>query len=273
MGWSTGGLFGVVLGEVSAIGLVAGIAGGLLALPLAALVGVDASPARAALAIPAAVLVALLAGLVPALRAARADPAAAARPAVLEARRAWRPRRVAQLALINLLRTPGRTALGALSLAIGVCALTLLLAATIAFHDVLVGTLLGDAVAVHVRGTDYVAVIATVLLGIAAVADVLFLNVRERAAEFATLTATGWDDRALGRLVALEGLWIGALGALAGAATGLAGAAQFAGALPVSLIVTTVAAAAAGTLLAGLGALVPAAWLHRLPAVQLLAEE
>ncbi|HTE59547.1 MAG TPA: hypothetical protein VK631_04305, partial [Solirubrobacteraceae bacterium] len=45
------------------------------------------------------------------------------------------------------------------------CALTLLLAATVAFHDTLVGTLLGDAVAVQVRATDYVAVGATVLLG------------------------------------------------------------------------------------------------------------
>ena len=273
LGWSTGRLFGVVLAEVGAIGLVAGVAGGLLALPLAALVGVDASPARAALAVPAATALALLAGLVPALRAARADPAAAVRALVLEARRAFRPAGIGQLAVVNLLRTPGRTALGALSLAIGVCALTLLLAATVAFNDVLVGTLLGDAVAVEVRGTDYVAVIATVLLGVAAVADVLFLNLRERAAEFATLTATGWDDRALGRLVALEGLWIGALGALAGAAAGLACAALFAAALPMSLVLTTVAAAAAGALLAGAGALVPAAWLRRLSAVQLLAEE
>jgi hypothetical protein len=84
----------------------------------------------------------------------------------------------------------------------------------------------------------------------------LLLNVRERAA---ALTAAGWDDRALGRPVTLEGLRIGALGVFAGAATGLAGATRFAGALPVSLFLTPVAAAAAGALLAALGALVPAA--------------
>jgi hypothetical protein len=83
---------------------------------------------------------------------------------VLEARRAWRPRTLAALAAINLLRTLGRTALGALSLAIGVCALTLLLAATLAFHDTLVGTLLGDAVAINIRASDYVAVITTIPL-------------------------------------------------------------------------------------------------------------
>jgi putative ABC transport system permease protein len=273
LGWPTGRLFAVVLAEVGAIGVAAGVAGCLLALPLAALVGVNASLARAALAVPAAVVLALLAALTPALRAARAQPVAAVRPAVLEARRAWRPSGLGRLALVNLLRTPGRTALGALSLTIGVCALTLLLAATFAFHDVLVGTLLGDAVAVQVRGTDYVAVIATVGLGIAAVVDVLFLGVRERASELATLSATGWDDRSLGRLVALEGLWIGMLGATAGALLGLAGAALFAGKLPAELLVTSLAAAAAGALLAALAALLPAAWLRRLPAVELLAQE
>lgn len=273
LGWSTWRLFAVVLAEVGLVGLAAGVLGGALALPLAALAGVETSVQRAAFAVPAAVGLALLAGLVPAARAARADPAAAVRPDVLEAKRAWQPRGIGTLALVNLLRTPGRTALGALSLAIGVCALTLLLAATIAFKDVLVGTLLGDAVAVRVRSTDVIAVVATIALGVAAVADVLFLNLRERAAELATLTATGWDDRALGRLVTLEGLWIGALGGVAGAAAGLAAAALFAGALPAGLLLTTLAAAVGGTLLAGAAALAPALWLRRVPAVPLLAGE
>jgi putative ABC transport system permease protein len=244
-----------------------------VALPLAALVGVDASLARAALAVPAATGLALLAGLVPAARAARSSPLAATRPVVLDARRAWRARAVGSLALVDLIRTPGRTAVGAISLAIGVCALTLLLAATIAFHDVLVGTLLGDAVAVEVRATDIIAVVATVLLAVAAVADVLFLNVRERAAELATLSATGWDARSLGRLVTLQGLWIGALGAVTGGAIGLGAAALFAGSLPVGLIVTTLAAVVAGTLLTGAAALAPAVWLGRRPPVPMLAGE
>jgi putative ABC transport system permease protein len=273
LGWTTGRLFAVVLAEVATIGLAAGLLGALLAVPLAALVGVDASVARAALAVPAATALAMLAGLVPATRAARADPLAAVRPAVLEARRAWRPRGLVALAVINVMRTPGRTALGALSLAIGVCALTLLLAATLAFHDTLVGTVLGDAVAVDIRSSDYVAVIATVVLGLAAVADVLFLNLRERSSEFATLTATGWDDHALGRLLSLEGLSIGALGATTGAVVGLAAAALFAGALPASLLLTTLTAAVGGTVLAGLAGLAPAQWLRRAPSLPVLAGE
>jgi len=52
------------------------------------------------------------------------------------------------------------------------------------------------------------------------------------------------------RLVATEGLWIGALGSLTGAALGLAGAAAFAGALPTGLIVTSLTAALVGTIAA-----------------------
>ena len=51
-------------------------------------------------------------------------------------------------------------------------ALTLLVAITLAFRGAVVGTLLGDVVAVQIRGVDYVAVAATVTLGVLAVADV-----------------------------------------------------------------------------------------------------
>jgi putative ABC transport system permease protein len=273
LGWPTSRLFAVVLTEVGLVGLAAGVLGGLLALPVAALAGVDASPARAALAVPAAVLLALLAGLWPAARAARAEPIAAVRPAVLPVGRRRRIRRVAGLAATDLLRVPGRALIGALSVAIGVCALTLLLAAKVAFDDTLVGTLLGDAVAVEARTTDYVAVAAMVLLGAAAVADVLFIGVRERAAELATLRAGGWGDGALARLVGYQGLMIGAVGSIAGACLGVAGVAAFTDALPGDLLATALLAAAVGTALAGLAALVPAAALRRLAPAPLLAAD
>jgi putative ABC transport system permease protein len=71
------------------------------------------------------------------------------------------PAAAASAAAVNVLRTPGRAAVGAVSLAVGVTALTVLAAVTLAFRGVVVGTLLGNAVAVQVRGVDYVAVIAT----------------------------------------------------------------------------------------------------------------
>ena len=137
--------------------------------------------------------------------------------------------------MVNVLRTPGRAAFGAISLAIGITALTMLTAVTFAFRGVLVGSLLGNAVALQVRGVNYVAVLATVALGILAVADVIFLNIRERAPELATIRAFGWRESALSRLVITEGAVIGLADSLAGAALGLAAAANFAGQAPASL--------------------------------------
>jgi ABC-type antimicrobial peptide transport system permease subunit len=117
------------------------------------------------------------------------------------------------------------------------------------------------------------AAVATVLLGAAAVADVLYLNIRDRAAELATLRAVGWSDAALGRLIAYEGLALGLLGAVTGAGLGLAGAAWLVGALPGTLVAVAVSVAAAGVLVTSVAALVPAALLRRLPTARLLAEE
>jgi putative ABC transport system permease protein len=273
LGWTRTRIYATVLGELALLGLAAGVAGGALSLPLSAVLHLRASPGRAILAVPAAVGLSLAAGGVPAWLASRADPVASVRPPVLHAGRAWHPRGVTGLAVVNVLRTPGRSLLGALSLAVGVAALTLLAAVTLAFRGTVVGSLLGNAVAVQVRGVDYVAVAATVALGVLAVADLLFLNIRERAAELAAIRALGWPESALGRLVVTEGAAIGLAGSLAGAAAGLAAAAAFAGEFPARLLLAATAAVLAGVLVTVAAALLPARLLRRLPTAQLLAEE
>jgi ABC-type antimicrobial peptide transport system permease subunit len=192
---------------------------------------------------------------------------------VLAVRRGHHPAGITGLAVANVLRTPGRTLVGAASLAVGVAALTLLTTVTLAFRGVLVGSLLGNAVAVQVRGVDYVAVTATVALGVFAVADVVFLNIRERAAELATIRAFGWPESTLARLVVTEGALIGTAGSAAGAVLGLAGAAAFAGQLPVLVYLAVAVAIAVGALLTAGAAVLPAQMLRRLPTAQLLAEE
>jgi putative ABC transport system permease protein len=273
LGWTRPRIYAAVLGELALLGLAAGVAGGALSLPLAAALHLNVSLDRAVLAVPAAVGLAVVAGGGPAWLASRAEPVTAVRPPVLPAGRARHPRGVIGLAMINVLRTPGRGLVGALSLAVGVAALTMLTAVTLAFRGAIVGSLLGNAVAVQVRGADYVAVAATVALGVLAVADVLFLNIRERAAELATIRALGWPESALGRLVVAEGAAIGLCGSLIGAAAGLAAAAEFAGQFPARLVLAAVAAGLAGVLVTIAAALLPAQLLRRLPTAQLLAEE
>ena len=217
--------------------------------------------------------VAVVAGLAPAWLAARADPVSSVRPPVLAVRRAHQPRGITSLAVLNVARTPGRTLIGVASLAVGIAALTLLAAVTFAFRGVVVGSLLGNAVTVQVRDVDYAAAGATVALGVLAVADVVFLNIQERAAELATLRSFGWRDTALARLVITEGTIIGVVGSLAGAGLGLAAAAWFAGQLPARLLAIAVAAVAAGIIITAAATLLPAALLRRLPLAHLLAEE
>jgi putative ABC transport system permease protein len=273
LGWRRSQLFASVLGEVTGIGLVAGLLGAAVALPVSALAGLRASPGRALLAVPVAVLVAVAAGAVPAWLATRAEPVAATRPAVLGVGRAYQPRGVTSLALVNVARTPGRALIGVLSLAVGIAGLTVLTAVTFAFRGVVVGSLLGDAIAVQVKSVDYVAIAATVLLGALSVADVLFLNIRERAPELATIRSLGWRESALARLVVTEGVAIGLLGSLTGAGLGLAMTAWFAGQVTHRLIAVAVLTAAIGLAITAIAAVVPAALLRRLPAGQLLAEE
>ncbi|RKN32770.1 ABC transporter permease [Micromonospora musae] len=273
LGWPVRRIGALILGEVAVLGLTAGLLSLALAVPIGTALGIDVDWWRAALAVPVALLLALAAGVVPALRAARAHPAGALRPVVAGARWVRRPRTLAGLALANLLRTPGRTLLGAGALAIGVAALTLVAAAAYAFRGAIVGSLLGDVVSLSVRGADAAAAAATVLLGAAAVADVLYLNIRDRAAELATLRAVGWTDAALARLIGYEGLALGVAGAVTGAAVGLGGAAWMVGDLPAALVLVAALVAMAGVLVTTVAALVPTTLLRRLRTARLLAEE
>jgi putative ABC transport system permease protein len=273
VGWRRSRLFATVLGELAAVGLAAGLLAAAIALPVSAALGLDSSPGRTLLAVPVAIGVAVTGGLAPAWLAARSDPVASVRPPVLAVRRAHQPGGITSLALLNVARTPGRTVIGVVSLAVGIAALTTLTAITFAFRGVVVGSLLGDAVAVQVRGVDYIAAGATVALGVLAVADVVFLNIRERAGELATMRSFGWGDIALARLVVTEGAIVGATGSLVGAALGLGAAAWFAGQLPARLLAIAAVAVAAGIVITAVATLPPAALLRRLPAAHLLAEE
>jgi len=143
----------------------------------------------------------------------------------------------------------------------------------VGFHNDVIGSLLGDEIAVRVRTVDVLAATVAVALGVLMVGDVLYLNVRERAAELAALWASGWSNRALVRLVGYEGLGIGVLGAVLGAGVGLLGVTWFAWRINAGIVWLAAAVAAGAVLLAGLAAVVPALLLRRLPLSILLAEE
>jgi ABC-type antimicrobial peptide transport system permease subunit len=262
LGWTRGQLMRLLLAEMAAIGAAAGVAGALVSPVAGEALGVPVSIGRALAAVPAALAVTLLAAAWPAWRASlpSALPELSA-PGWTRPARGGRLRRLrgpVQLAYLNLRGEPGRTALGMAAVGVGSAGLTLLLAITVAFRGRVVGSLLGDAVSLHARRVDYLAVAITLVLAAIAVADVSYLNMRERRDDLALLRAVGWTDRRLGLLIVTEGLLIGLAGSTAGAGLGLLTIAALAGSIPGSLWLLTGLTALIGTLISTLATLLAA---------------
>jgi putative ABC transport system permease protein len=271
LGWSRGQIFRAVLGEMTLVGLLAGALGTALAAAAVQGLALQISIPRLMLVIPVSLALSLVSGVIPAWRAAASIPLDAVRPQIVGST-ARTVRSVGRLALVNLLRLPVRTLTAAIGLFVGVAALTLLVAITQAFQGALVGTLLGNAIAVQIRAFDFLAVGLVIALAVLSVADVLFLNLRERAPELVTLRASGWRERDLRRMVAYEAVAIGLLagggGSAAGIALGLAIDVPFA-----QLALAGLLAAAGGLLAAFVASIVPLTYLSRLTPPSVLAAE
>lgn len=272
LGWSRGRIFKAILLELVVIGSVAGLIGAALALALIPVLSLEMPLWRAALVVPIAVGLACLAGIVPAMRAASMAPLDAILAPVSNRSSSASIRGLVGMAWVNLRRIPARTLVGASGLFIGVAALTVLLAINLVFRGAVVGSLLGNVVSVQVRGVDLLSVVLALLLSGLSIADVLVMNVRDRAAEFVTLGATGWDDRRLGLLVAVEGVTMGFVGGGLGAVLGFTLAAVVGGATGSVLIAAGLAVLVA-TLISLVASIVPAKLVSRMSAPRVLAEE
>ena len=273
LGWSRPAIFRAILGELALVGLVAGAAGTAIAALLVRVFALAVPLTRTLYVVPIAVGLALLAGLLPAWEASRGNPLDALRPPVHARRHSHSVHTLPRLALANLTRLPLRTALGAAGLAVGVAALTVLVAIERSSQGTLVGTLLGNAVSLQVRSSDFVAIGLTIGLAAVSAADVLYLNLRERAAEFLTLETTGWSLAELSRLVLIEAAALALLAALSGAAVGIAIGGLLLG-VPYGPLAIAAAVAGAGAVAAGIVAsAAPTVQLLRLPAPPVLAAE
>ncbi|WP_223874203.1 FtsX-like permease family protein [Salinispora vitiensis] len=264
VGWSRRALFGVVLGELAVLGLLAGSIGAVASRLAGVALDLDVSWSRALLAVPVAVTVSVLSGLIPARAAARADPLAALRPPVSDGPRGHLRFGILGLVVTNIRRVPGRTFLGAGALAVAIASLVLLLSITWAFEGALVGSLLGEAVAVQVRTPDIVAVAAMLTLAAVAVMDVTYLNVQDRVSEFAVLEATGWSRRSLTTLVISEGAILGLIGAVVGVVVGMTLSMGLAGGEAIGRLAgVSVAVGAIGIALSAAASLLPAQAIRR----------
>lgn len=272
LGWSRSKIFSAIVAELVIVGLVAGLAGTVLATSLVAAFSLEMPLLRVLLVVPVAVMLAVVAGIIPAWRASRMEPLDAVAAPIAETTRLRSVKGIPSVALGNLLRVPGRTLVAASGLFVGVAALGVLLAIISAFRGSLVGTLLGNVIAVQVRSVDFISVGLAISLGALSVADVLILNLRERAPEFATLRASGWRDHHIRRVVTLEGLGLGILGSVPGAVLAVV-VGTFIGASALSVASTALGAATAGVAVAVLASIGPAALSARMTVPAVLAEE
>lgn len=274
LGWTSARRAVLVLTELGFLGLGAGVAGVVASWPLALAVGAQFDWPRALLAIPAALLLSLLAGSISARAAGRLRPIDALRPAELAGgRRLFHVRGGVSLGLQRILRRPGRLILGAIAVGLAVAALIVLLALVQNFRGQVIGTLLGDAIAIQVRTQDLVAGAFLAALGLTAVAMVLHLNLMEDARMYATLQTLGWRNTRLTASVAIQALALGVTGAVGGAALGLATTNWLVGTIPddvATLAWVVMAAATAATLLAAIS---PAIAVQKIPTARLLAAE
>ncbi len=272
LGWGRAALFRLVLGELALVGLAAGVMGAALAEILALALRLDLQWWHALLVIPIALGLACFAGLAPAYAATRGRPLDAVYSIAASGGRHRPVRRVSGIARANLLRRPARLVSGALGLFIGVAAFAVLLAVQLAFQGQVVGTALGDIVSVQVRSVDLIAAVLALLLGAFSVADVLAVNLRDRAGEQAVLAATGWRPATLFRLAFTEGMVVGVVGAVAGGGVGLGVAAILTG-TAVAVLPAAILAAVIGLLLVGVVLTVPAWQASQTAAAAALAED
>lgn len=273
LGWRRSKVFGAIVGELALVGACAGMVGNVIAALLVAAFNLQLSVVRTLLVLPLSVILAVIAGVLPAARAARGRPLDALTPAVAGTERARSIAGVLSLAVSNLVRTPARTVLGAAGLLLGIGALTVLVALNQAFQGTLVGNLLGRYISVEVRGVDFLSVVLVIALGGLSVADVLYMNLKERAAELVTLRTLGWRERELRRLVAAEGLGIGLLGSIVGVALGVGASALVRGVALSTIATGAAVAGAVGVMVALAASVAPLPLLRRLSAPVVLAEE
>ncbi len=275
LGWPGRRIGSLLAAELTLLGLGAGILGAIFSWPMAQALNISVAWWQVALAVPLGALLALLPGLAGTITASRIAPIDAFRPKP-ERSRVWAwlsftgP---AALGLIMTVRRPGRATLGALSVALAVASAVGLATVVRAFDGAVVGSFLGDAVALQVRGPDIVAAAVLAILGLTAVVTVLLLSLAEDAPSFAALQATGWTDRSLTATLLTQAGAIGLAGALPGAFLALASTSLFIGPPTLTIVALTVLIVLIAVAASVAAALIPALLLRRLPTARILAGE
>lgn len=274
LGWPAGRRRTLIAAELTIIGVGAGLLGALLSWPLAHALHIHTDWWQTVLAVPLGALLALLPGLAATITAGQVAPIDAFRPRTSAHRQASLILRgPATLGCIMTSRRPGRAVLASLAVALAVASATLVTTIATAFNGAVIGSFLGDAVALQVRTPDIVATVLLAVLGLTAVTTVLLLALTEDAPNYAMLQAAGWTDIALTRTLLTQAGVVGLAGATLGCVAALTTTALFIGPLTHTAVGIAALVFFSAVAASSLAALIPAAITARLPTARILARE
>ena len=223
LGWSPGLRRAAVLAELGMVGLGAGLVGLVIAIPTAFLAQVHVPWWVWAAAVPVGMMITSIPGLAAAASAARVAPLDTFRESPPKHGVRWQhsARGTIGVGLAMLAQRPGRLVVGAAGVALAVVSDTLVLGVAWHFHDTLIGSLLGDAVAVQARTPDLVAAALITLLGLTAVGTLLFLEIAEDIKSFGALRAMGWSDAKVAVVIITQAAALAVVGIAVGTTAAL----------------------------------------------------
>jgi hypothetical protein len=219
LGWRTRSIAWLVELEMLILGLVVGVVALVIGEPVVMRLGQSTSAGQLAAVVPLAVAVAALAGLVPAIAAARGSTLAMIQStAGADITNRQAPDGVAGIAWREL-RGQWRVeaVLGALAIALGAGTLGVLVLITAAFRGQLDTTVLGTYLAGEVRPFHLILALLTVVVGAIAAAEVVTLSYLERRAHLGALRALGWPATAVVRFLIAQASVLGMAGGLTAA--------------------------------------------------------
>ncbi len=274
LGWRSSTVFRSLLVDAALVGLAAGVLGLLLAVGVAALLGLRLPLANAALILPVGLGLCLVGTVVPALLAARTPPATMLQRGEVTGG-ALPPGRpgLGTYVLRGLWRRRARPGLALAAVAVAAGLVTLFGVATLGTRGYLSGTLLGEYLLLHIEGYHYG--MAGVVLGVAAlaVADALIDEVLARRREIGVLKAVGWRDRQVAGLFVREGLLLGLAGGVLGWLVGLAAYGLLYRGLPAQAWWVTLPALGVPVLVGAVAAWYPARQAARVPPAEAVRYE
>ncbi len=217
LGWRTLSIAWLVELEMLTLGLVVGVLAIALGLPIVLLLGLGTSAWQLGAVVPLALGISVLAGIIPALAAARGSTMAM----IQSSGRAGITNRPLPNGLTGIawreLRGQWRAeaALGIFAIALGAATLGVLVLISVAFRGLLDTTVLGTYLAGEVRPFHLVLAGITLVVGAIAAAEVVTLSYLERRSHLGALRALGWPASAVLRFLVAQASVLGLGGGLA----------------------------------------------------------